>query len=133
MNLYPIPNLITAIFCTLLGVLVFIKNRRTPSTIAFLGLTMSISIWQIGTFRVLAATDPKVALMWCRFTYWGAVFIPVTTYHLAVVFVQRLRQKKFIIISYLLGWLVFLPLSSLALENVLKQRQLYSQSSLNFS
>lgn len=111
MNFYSIPNLIAGVFCFLLGLLVFLKNRKSLPNISFLIMATSTSIWQIGTFGVLLSSTPQTALLLCRITYWGAVFIPIATYHFAVSFLKKRNQKKFVVIFYLLGIFILLPIS----------------------
>jgi len=111
MNPYSIPNLIAGIFCFLIGIIVFLKNRRSLVNLSFLILTTSASIWQIGTFGVLISNEVDMALRWCRFTYGGAIFIPIATYHFVIEFLKKSKQRKFVLYSYLMGAFIFLPLS----------------------
>ncbi|MBA7468538.1 Adaptive-response sensory-kinase SasA [subsurface metagenome] len=111
MNPHAIPNLISAIFSIGIGIFVFTKNKRSKVYTSFLLLTITVFIWQLGTFLLLLVTEPKQALFWCRLVYIGAIFIPVTTFHFVTTFLGLKKQEKYVFLSYLLGALIFLPLS----------------------
>jgi len=110
-NPHAIPNLISAIFSIGIGIFVFTKNKRSRVYTSFLLLTVAVFIWQLGTFLLLLVTEPKQALFWCRFVYIGAIFIPVTTFHFVTTFLGSKKQEKYVFLSYILGVLIFLPLS----------------------
>lgn len=109
MNVYAIPNLISGIFSFSTGFFSYFKNRKSPVNQTFFLLTITVSYWQFGTFLVLTSFHPDVALSWCRFVYIGATFIPVVFYHFTQVFLKK--WSKFILFNYLVGFLIFLPLS----------------------
>jgi len=109
-NFHAIPNLISSLFCLSIGLISCFRNRRSIVNRIFFFLTFVVFIWQIGTFLVLLSMQPDVALFWCRFVYIGAIFIPIVFYHFTISFLE-LKQKKFILLNYLLGFFIFLPLS----------------------
>lgn len=110
-NPHAIPNLISAIFSIGIGIFVFTRNKRSKVYTSFLLLTVAVFIWQLGTFLLLLVTEPKQALFWCRFVYIGAIFIPVTTFHFVTTFLGLRKQEKYVLLSYIIGVLIFLPLS----------------------
>ncbi|MDH5661436.1 MAG: diguanylate cyclase [Elusimicrobiota bacterium] len=111
MNPYAIPNLVCALFCLGVGIFVFFKNKKSSVNISFALLCLSTFIWQLGTFMVLLSKNSDVAIFWCRFTYKGAIFIPITTYHFVINFLRKNVQRKFVIISYFIGAILFVPIS----------------------
>jgi signal transduction histidine kinase len=110
-NLYAIPNIIGATFCIIIGLFVFLKNKRSEVNKSFLFLALSSFAWQIGTALVLLSDTPSLALFWSRRTYLGSLFIPITTYHFVTAFLHNKNRKLFVILSYLIGIFIFLPLS----------------------
>jgi len=110
-NPHAIPNLISAIFSIGIGIFVFTRNKKSKVYTSFLFLTLSVFIWQLGTFLLLLAPNTNQALFWCRFVYIGAIFIPVTTFHFVTTFLGLRNQGKYVLLSYLLGIFIFLPLS----------------------
>jgi diguanylate cyclase (GGDEF)-like protein len=111
MNPYAIPNSICALFCLGVGMFVFFKNRKSSVNISFALLGLSAFVWQLGTFMVLLSKNSDVALFWCRFTYKGAIFIPITTYHFAINFLRKKAQLRLVFLSYSIGAILFVPIS----------------------
>jgi len=60
---------------------------------------------------MLITVDSTLAYKWSQFVYIGAIFIPITTYHFVTAFLKETTLYKKVWIYYLLGALVFLPLS----------------------
>ena len=110
LNIYALPNITCAIFCFSIGFLVFIKNRESRINRIFFLFTLSGAIWQIGSFLALLSTEPGPALHWCKFSYIGVLFIPITTYDFITQILNKKRQRKFVFIVYLIGIFGFLPL-----------------------
>lgn len=111
MNPYALPNFACALACFGIGWFVLNKNQRSPVNIAFSLLALSTFIWQLGTFFLLISAASETAYRWSQFVYVGAIFIPVTTYHFVVAFLKEPKSRKGILIGYLIGALVFLPIS----------------------
>ncbi len=111
MNPHAIPNLISAIFSIGMGIFVFTRDKRSKVYGSFLLLTTVAFIWQFGTFLLLLSSEVKQALFYCRLVYVGAIFIPVATYHFVTTFLGLKNQGKYVLLSYILGAFVFLPLS----------------------
>lgn len=110
-NSFALPNAACAVLIFGIGLFVLYKDRRSQINLSFFLLSMSALIWQIGTFLVVSSKTPEAALFWCRRTYLGSLFIPITTYHFIVSALHIKGQKVFVYLSYLTGFLIFFPLS----------------------
>ncbi len=110
MNLFAIPNMIAGILSLLVGFFVFSRNYKSPVNISFLILTLSASLWQIGNSILLFSSNLEVVFTWSKIVYWGAIFIPVATYHFVISFLGKKSQIKYVILSYIISAFVFLPL-----------------------
>ena len=95
--------LITSLFLLSLGFLVFSKNKKSSLNIVFLLLCLSTSIWAFGFFMVYMSRNAQLALFWNRFGYFGVPFITPTMYHFSVIFLGLKKQRKFVVIFYLMA------------------------------
>lgn len=111
MNIYALPYLFGFVFTIIIGFIVYLKNRRSPINVSFSLLALSAGFWQWGTFFALTASTADQALYCFRLTFIGSTFIPVTTFHLVTNFLHKHNQRKYIILSYLLNVIIFIPLS----------------------
>ncbi|MBU0687318.1 MAG: hypothetical protein KKB81_05645 [Candidatus Margulisbacteria bacterium] len=110
LNIYSLPNFICFLFLVLLGCLVFIIKRDNIN-FAFMLLTLSAAIWQIGTFSTLCAKSAELAFFWTQFSYIGVTFIPITMLHFVMLFIKDKRSTKFIIGTYLIAAPLFIILT----------------------
>jgi HD-GYP domain-containing protein (c-di-GMP phosphodiesterase class II) len=106
-NIYALPNLVCAILSLAVGIFVLANNINFPVNRSFFCLALIISLWQLGTSLVLFSQNAETAYLWSKFVYFGAIFIPSTTYYFIIIFLNRENQKKFVLISYLVG-IIFL-------------------------
>ena len=112
LNSYAIPNLIC--FTGLIALASFVSKKRSGSSVglAYLVLCLSTAAWQIGTFFVLCSRSKELALLFCRFTYLGSLFIPATTYHFVISALgEKPRRSRVLWGIYFVWFLIFLPLS----------------------
>ncbi|MBU4481864.1 GAF domain-containing protein [Patescibacteria group bacterium] len=110
MTLLNILPLLSSIFVFWLGVFVISKNTKSVVHRVFFLLSISVTIWLIGTFMMFISKTNGQAIFWDRFIYMGVVFVPAFMYHFSVVWTKIKKQKTLIIISYILGF-IFLILS----------------------
>lgn len=111
-SFYAIPNLLCFFACLGIGFFVFAKRSRTPVGVSFLLLALSAATWQIGTFFVLSSASAELALLFCRLTYLGSLFIPITTYHFVLAGLGQIdSSRKSLILAYGIGICFFLPVS----------------------
>jgi len=69
--------LITAVIALVLGLFVYLKNRKQFTNKIWCLLSISIFVWEFAYFMLLVSIDKGKALFWTRVLYSGAIFIPV--------------------------------------------------------
>jgi signal transduction histidine kinase len=112
LNWNAIPNLLCSAAIFSVGLFVYSQRRKSQIGLSYLLLTSSAAVWQLGTFFVLSSASEQTALLFCRLTYFGSLFIPFTTFHFSLAILDEDRQHRgLIIVTYLVGILIFLPLS----------------------
>jgi hypothetical protein len=94
-NPYSIPPMVTAALLLLLGIYVFLQNKRSSTNISFLLLTLSTAIWLSGV-SVLYMTDiPELAISFHKYyTFLGMATISPCVYMFTVL-VLKLREDRF--------------------------------------
>ena len=103
--------MISVVICFSIGCLTLLNNSRAKLNRAYFTQAVAVTIWQLGTFLLLNSKVLDRVDFWSRFTYIGAIFIPVTTFHVSVEFLQKEKLRRLVFLGYLLGIFVFLPLS----------------------
>ncbi len=118
MNLFAIPTLLTAIILIYISILVYYKNKTSPSGIQFSFFCIICSIWLSGFSGMYQSTDPTVALLWARFGFCAIIFTPIAGYHFIVAFLGY-KQQKILKILYFLGSLsLFISFSNLIYRDI---------------
>jgi len=98
--------LLSAFFVILLGLIVFIKKKRTKINFLFFFSSFFIFIWLFGTFMMLISTTEKYVFFWDKFIYIGVIFIPSSLYYFVTSFLNIEKEKKKIIFfGYLLSFI----------------------------
>lgn len=70
-------SLSTSIVSLLVGISVYVKNRRAIINKTWCLLTLSTAIWNLGYCGTIIAPSKFIALFWSRyFLYGGALFVP---------------------------------------------------------
>ncbi|MBU4457895.1 MAG: hypothetical protein KJ902_04040, partial [Candidatus Omnitrophica bacterium] len=100
-NPYSLLPLIISLIHLIIGFFIFVKNQKSIINRTFALECIAVSIWLFGYFIAYSCSEPKTALFWCKFAYFGVMFIPVFFYHFTVSFFD-IRNKKFIILNYLI-------------------------------
>ena len=102
--------LINAIFVFVLGLIVFLKNRKLRVNFTFFLHSLSITSWLFCTFMMfISRGDREAAIFWDRLVYAGVVFIPVFMYHFGLAFTNK-KRDFLLYLGYLLSF-AFLILS----------------------
>jgi signal transduction histidine kinase len=103
MNWYSLYPLISAIFVSVLGLLVFLKNPKNRLNWTFALHAVAISLWLFGTFMMfLSRGDNTASIFWDRFIYGGVVFIPAFMYHFCLALTNR-KRDFFLYLAYFLS------------------------------
>ena len=101
MNIYAIPPLLTGLILTIIGLLVFLKNKTSKLNIIFSLFSLSMVIWLFGYTNMYLSKEPSTALKWARIGFLGIIFIPVFAYHFIITFLN-LKRKIILPIIYVL-------------------------------
>lgn len=108
MNFYAFSALVNLLTSFLLASFVLYKNVRSRLNIAFAIFAGCAFVWSFGYFFWQISENADTALFWSRILMAGAIFLPVTYYHLVLEVVQFTNKKrKFLRASYFL-FLLFL-------------------------
>lgn len=74
-------NLITAVICLILGVIVLSRNPRKLTHQGFFLLSVNLMLWALGVSVIINSSTQNEAWFWIVFTEIVACFIPATFYH----------------------------------------------------
>ncbi|CAD7779712.1 hypothetical protein BLFGPEAP_02353 [Candidatus Methanoperedenaceae archaeon GB50] len=111
MSAFAISALMTAFVSLGLGIYVYIAGRGKHLSKIWFFLSLSISIWSFGVGMMVLSQEYETALLWSRFLYIGAIFIPILYLHFILTFLQDTTKRKIIWGGYILG-IIFLSLDS---------------------
>ena len=120
MGFYAITALINGITSSILGPLVYLKNRKRFTNKLFALFCLSVAIWSYAYFLWQISSTEFFALFWCRVLMAGAIFIPIFYLHFILSWVQKTKEKKkYLIFGYLIFiFFFFSNFTSLFVNNV---------------
>lgn len=107
-NPYAIPPFVASIYILFSGLFIFLLRRRIWTNFICSLAYYCSAIWLFGYFMLYSTKKPD-SLFWPKFVYIGVVFIPPTFYHFTVVLLSLKKQRKFVLLTYLVS-LCFLTL-----------------------
>lgn len=104
MNLFSIPPLASAMLFLLLGVFIFLSNRKSRLNLTFFLICLSTFWWQFSWFILFNVQNENLAQILIRIGYAGIIFIPVFFYHFFILFLEEKNKidRLALIISYVL-------------------------------
>ncbi|MDO8424435.1 MAG: ATP-binding protein [bacterium] len=109
MSFYALTALINAIAASIFGPIVYFKNRNRIINKTFGLFCLLIAIWSYAYFFWQIATTEKSAIFWSHALMAGAIFIPISYLHFILVLLDKIREKKKILITgYFIFFLFFL-------------------------
>lgn len=97
MNFFIFSALLNAFVSGLLGIIVFLKNRKELINKLFLGLSISVVFWSLSYWQWMASmssNNSETALFWVRMLSIGSLFIPVFYFHWILAFLGINEKKK---------------------------------------
>src|SRR3989344_4230998 len=107
-NIFSIPPLASSILFLLLGVFIFLSNRRSKVNITFFLVCLSTFWWQFSWFILFNIQDEAVASLIVKMGYVGIILIPVTFFHFFISFLgidQNRNDRYFLYFSYALAFI----------------------------
>jgi len=108
-NLYAIPPLIVGFTMFLLGLFVFLQNRKSVNNFSFFLLMLIASIWLFGSSLTCFAKNEWTMQFWYRYMSIGMAFVAPCIYFFATALSGKLkRQKIFVLTSFLISFVFFI-------------------------
>jgi len=106
---YIIAHVLVGIVPVCIGLMVWVRNRRSYLYTTFLLYNFVISWWGLFTVLMQLAPSPAVALFFDRIELLAIVFIPSTSLHFTLEYLRKARQfKPAIVLAYCLSVLFFI-------------------------
>jgi len=103
MNIYAISAIVNVIVAMFIGGVIWRRgeDRLLVNTLGLFSLTLAI--WSFGYVFWQLAPNANQALFWSRFLMMGAIFVSVTFFHFALVFLDKLEKyKRSLYVGYVL-------------------------------
>jgi hypothetical protein len=91
---YIIGQLLNTVILLALGIMVYLKNRKSPVNILFALFSLAGSMWSFSFFQMTVASNPGTGLFWARVLHVGAILIPVFFLHFTLEMIGNAQQKK---------------------------------------
>jgi len=113
MNWYVIGYFFGSIFAFALGVFVYLRDKKAFLNKIWCLQCLSVSVWYFGRCMMAISSNWYDALLWNRFLYLGAIFIPILTLHFILVLIEKSKKKKLLLlIGYGLGLIELIGFNS---------------------
>jgi len=105
-----IPPMVTAALSLLLGIYVFLQNKRSLTNIAFLFVALSTAVWLSGISVIYMIEEPELAISFYKYyTFSGVVFIMPGVYMLTVSALKLFeKKKKIILVNYIIAFVFYI-------------------------
>jgi signal transduction histidine kinase len=104
MLFFSISALLNGFTCLILGIFVFLKNKRNLINKTYFFFAISVAAWCFPYYFWPLANTKTQALTSFRLLHLGAVYIPVCYYHFISALTNRINEnKKYIFIGYILS------------------------------
>jgi len=101
MNYYAFFPTLTSILFLLMGVFIFLKNRKQLINKAYLYFCISIFIWLLPFSLMYWSTDIKLAYTFARIGFIGVLIIPICMFYFVVAFLDEVEKYKKVILILL--------------------------------
>lgn len=101
-SFYAISALINAVASTIIGIFVFLHDRKETVNKTFAAFSFSVAAWSYGYFLWQISGTHQEALFWVRMLMVGMILIPPTFFHFILAFLEENKIKgKSIAVAYL--------------------------------
>ena len=94
MNPFAIPPLTTSILVFLLGLFVFLKNRKEKPNLIFFLEALSISSWLYFDYLMYSGVLPKARFFLVKAAYIPVILIPLFFFHFSLSFLLQLFPQS---------------------------------------
>lgn len=109
LNPYSLPNFIAGLSFLILGLTVWLRNKKLLQNFLFLLLAIDASFWFIFYSMAYNVADPATALLLCKISYSFVLVIVVLASHFLFLFLGLEKKfKSFFIFSYIFASLLIL-------------------------
>ncbi len=78
----------------LLGVFIYLQNKKEPLNKAYLGLSLCSAIWSFGFFALLSSSTLETAYYWRWFMESGSILIPAFWLNFVLIFLNLAKKKR---------------------------------------
>jgi signal transduction histidine kinase len=102
MYIHSFQSLIAAIVALSLAIFIYSKNKENPVNKTFGVFLLCVTIWNIGVFGIRSAPNEDYAELWGRIFRPGLLFIPASSLHFVIRFLDLNIKRKVI------KWLLFI-------------------------
>ena len=98
MNINSIPALITTITSVLLGAFVYLRGSKLTPNRTWAFLSFFVALWSFAVVMIMNAPNERMGLVWARMIYFGAIPIPATLLHFTLSYLQKVREKRLLVV-----------------------------------
>jgi signal transduction histidine kinase len=98
MDFYSIISLINGIVAILFGLFIYTRNSKNITNITFFLMSASVAVWSFSYYVWLSVTTVSEALFWSRMLNLGATFIPIFYLHWILSILNKIKEKKHILL-----------------------------------
>ncbi len=119
---YPLSGLINGLTLTILGLFVYLRDKKALPNSTYAIFCLFISFWSYSYFFWQISRSNREALFWCQMLMVGAIFIPAAYFHFITAMIGKNNDKnikRHILLAYLLAMvLLVLNFSPLMIADV---------------
>lgn len=94
LNLLTLQTLLVGVGIILLGIFALFRMKRSPVSLMFFLLTLTVGEWLVAYSWLYAANDAEAAFWWAKFGYVGIAFVPAVVSSYICSIVQDYEKVK---------------------------------------
>lgn len=104
-NPYVLLHIIIGNLFLLMGVFVYVQNKKSLSNISYLFVCITISLWLLFDAATMSSKNQEPAFFWARMVYVGVSLIPPSMYFFTVAWLGLMEtQKRWVNLFYAIGF-----------------------------
>lgn len=106
-------NHVIALFLTslasfIVGMFVLLKGKERKNSITYSMWSLSVALWSFFMAMSVISSNPQESIFWWHFMWSLVMFIPVSTSHFVISFLDIKNKKIFLWIGYILSLFFFI-------------------------